>query len=62
MDLVTWDKDRMGMGYRTRRVTEYMVILQKPPTQVGGGVATRRHPRRDYGKGQTHRQRFIPNR
>ena len=37
VDLVTWNKGRMGMGYRTRRVTEHMVILQKPPTCVGPG-------------------------
>ena len=35
VDLVTWNKSRMGMGYRTRRVAEYLIILQKPPTQVG---------------------------
>ena len=32
VDLVTWNKGRMGMGYRTRRVAEYLLILQKPPT------------------------------
>ncbi len=37
VDLVTWNKGRMGMGYRTRRFTEYLLILQKPPTQVGPG-------------------------
>ena len=35
VDLVTWNKGRMGMGYRTRRVAEYLLIPQKPPTQVG---------------------------
>ena len=33
VDLVTWNKGRMGMGYRTRRVAEYLLILQKPPIQ-----------------------------
>ena len=37
VDLVTWNRGRMGMGYRTRRVAEYLFILQKPPTQVGAG-------------------------
>ena len=37
VDLVTWNKGRMGMGYRTRRVAEYLLILQKPPTRVGAG-------------------------
>ena len=27
----------MGMGYRTRRVAEHLLILQKPPIQVGAG-------------------------
>lgn len=35
VDLITWDKGRIGMGYRTRRVAEYLLILQKPPTQIG---------------------------
>ena len=37
VDLVTWNKDRIGMGYRTRRVGEYLLILQKAPTWVGAG-------------------------
>ena len=36
VDLVTWNKDRIGMGYRTRRVAEYLLILQKPPTLAEG--------------------------
>lgn len=36
VDLVTWDKGRMGMGYRTRRKSEYLLILQKPPKRVKG--------------------------
>lgn len=36
VDLLTWHKDRMGMGYRTRRTCEYLLILQKPPTRVKG--------------------------
>ena len=31
VDLITWNKERMGMGYRTRRQAEYLVIIQKPP-------------------------------
>ena len=37
VDLVTWNKGRIGMGYRTRRVAEYLFILQKPPMRVGPG-------------------------
>lgn len=29
--MITWDKMRMGMGYRTRRQGEYLVVLQKKP-------------------------------
>ena len=36
VDLVTWNKDRMGMGYRTRRYAEYLVIAQKLPKRAKG--------------------------
>ena len=36
VDLVTWNKGRIGMGYRTRRVAEYLLILQKPHTLAEG--------------------------
>lgn len=36
VDLITWNKDRMGMGYRTRRQSEYLVILQKAPRRAKG--------------------------
>ena len=32
VDMITWDKMRMGMGYRSRRRSEYLVVLQKKPT------------------------------
>lgn len=31
VDLITWDKQRMGMGYRTRRQSEYLLVIQKEP-------------------------------
>lgn len=37
VDLVTWDKSRMGMGYRTRRQAEYLLVVQKQPCRVDGG-------------------------
>ena len=37
VDLVTWDKARLGMGYRTRRVSEHLLILQKPPIKAEEG-------------------------
>ena len=36
VDLVNWDKGRIGMGYRTRRVTEYCLVLQKQPRRAKG--------------------------
>ncbi len=36
VDLITWDKGRIGMGYRTRRKSEYLVVLQKRPLRAKG--------------------------
>lgn len=36
VDLITWNKDRMGMGYRTRRFSEHLIIFQKPPKRAKG--------------------------
>lgn len=34
VDMITWNKGRMGMGYRTRRQSEYLAVLQKPPQRA----------------------------
>ncbi len=34
VDLITWDKKSFGMGYRTRRSCEYLVVIQKPPKRA----------------------------
>ena len=34
VDMVVWDKDKIGMGYRTRRKSEYLVVLQKEPLRA----------------------------
>jgi site-specific DNA-methyltransferase (adenine-specific) len=31
VDLIAWDNQRLGMGYRARRRGDYLVALQKPP-------------------------------
>ena len=31
VDLIAWDNRRMGMGKRTRRQGDYLLIIQKPP-------------------------------
>ncbi len=36
VDLITWDKGKIGMGYRTRRKSEYLLILQKKPLKAKG--------------------------
>jgi len=36
VDLITWDKERFGMGYRSRRVSEYCVVFQKQPRKAKG--------------------------
>lgn len=36
VDLITWDKDKIGMGYRTRRKAEYLVVFQKSPKRAKG--------------------------
>lgn len=36
VDLIVWDKEKFGMGYRSRRVSEYCAILQKRPRRAKG--------------------------
>lgn len=36
VDLITWNKERFGMGYRTRRMAEYLAVLQKSPKRAKG--------------------------
>jgi site-specific DNA-methyltransferase (adenine-specific) len=36
VDLITWDKGKIGMGYRTRRKSEYLLVLQKAPLRAKG--------------------------
>jgi hypothetical protein len=31
VDLIAWDNSRMGMGKRSRRRGDYVVVLQRPP-------------------------------
>lgn len=34
VDMITWDKGKIGMGYRTRRRAEYLVVFQKTPVKA----------------------------
>jgi site-specific DNA-methyltransferase (adenine-specific) len=36
VDMIVWNKGRIGMGYRTRRSSEYLLILQKTPIKSKG--------------------------
>lgn len=34
VDMIVWDKQRMGMGYRSRRRCEYLLVIQKVPIKA----------------------------
>ena len=34
VDMITWDKKSFGMGYRTRKTSEYLLIYQKSPKTI----------------------------
>ena len=36
VDMIVWNKEKMGMGYRSRRVSEYLIVLQKAPVRAKG--------------------------
>lgn len=34
VDLIVWDKGKIGMSYRTRRKSEYLIVFQKSPVKA----------------------------
>ena len=36
VDMITWEKGKLGMGWRSRRKSEYLVVLQKTPRKAKG--------------------------
>lgn len=34
VDMIVWNKCKMGMGYRSRRISEYLIVLQKKPIKA----------------------------
>lgn len=36
VDMIVWDKDNFGMGYRSRRKSEFCVVVQKSPKRAKG--------------------------
>lgn len=69
VDLIVWEKSNIGMGYRSRRKSEYLLVLQKRPLKAKGvwnihnipdvwkeRVDTRKHP---HAKPVELQQRLI---
>lgn len=44
VDLVVWHKSRFGMGYRTRRKSEFICVFQKDPQRAKGVWRSRSIP------------------
>ena len=44
VDMLTWDKGRIGLGYRTRHRSEFCMILQKEPRRAKGVWTLRNIP------------------
>jgi site-specific DNA-methyltransferase (adenine-specific) len=44
VDLIIWHKMTFGMGYRSRRTSEYLIILQKKPKRAKGCWTIRNIP------------------
>ena len=44
VDMLTWDKTKFGLGYRTRHQSEFCVILQKEPRRAKGVWTLRNIP------------------
>ena len=34
VDMIVWDKCKIGMGYRSRRRSEYLLVIQKRPLKA----------------------------
>ncbi|MBE6144200.1 MAG: site-specific DNA-methyltransferase [Firmicutes bacterium] len=34
VDMIVWDKGKIGMGYRSRRKSEYIIVFQKEPVRA----------------------------
>ena len=48
VDFLTWNKKRNGMNYRLRKISEYLIVLQKPPHRRR--MENPHHPRRVDGR------------
>jgi site-specific DNA-methyltransferase (adenine-specific) len=60
VDLITWNKMRIGMGYRTRRTAEYLVVVQKEPKRAKGVWSVHNIPDVWNEKQNTHHAHAKP--
>ena len=44
VDMITWNKEKIGLGYRTRHTSEFLIILQKKPKRAKGVWMARNIP------------------
>ena len=44
VDMVIWDKEKIGLGYRTRHRSEFCVVIQKEPKRAKGHWKSRNIP------------------
>ena len=44
VDMITWNKKHIGMGYRSRRTAEYLLVLQRMPKRAKGAWKDRAIP------------------
>ena len=58
VDMIVWHKMKIGMGYRTRRASEYLVVLQKAPKTAKNSWLLHNIPdvwnEKIHGKSHTH--------
>ena len=60
VDMITWDKQKIGMGFRTRRKSEYVVVLQKEPIKAKSAWSRRDIP--DVWHDKVPRDEHYPHR
>jgi site-specific DNA-methyltransferase (adenine-specific) len=60
VDLITWNKERIGMGYRSRRTSEYLLVVQKTPKRAKGVWTIKNIP--DVWNEKVTREKAYPHR
>ncbi len=44
VDMITWNKQKIGLGYRARHTSEFLMVLQKEPKRAKGCWTLRNIP------------------